>query len=188
MRTRRLFAAAVSALPAAAVAALALSLAGCGQTVAEIGATLDRNVLQTRIGRPYAEITARPSSAALAIAPEAPFGEAFASADLPGGHRLHRHLSRSVGETTTSDFFGLVSSRQERMVYRLYYFRVDQNGRVVDVANGVLRGEATQCVGYVGGLFSRCEDPGALAQDVAFFDTLVRTSAGETLASWGLAS
>ncbi|GGK25564.1 hypothetical protein [Salinarimonas ramus] len=164
----------------------ALALGACGQTAADVSRSLDRQAMQAQIGRDYLAVTARAAPMFLAPDAPAPYGEPIGTTVLPDGDVLHRRLARSVGERSSTDFLGIVSTSSERIVYRLYYFKVDETGTIVDTANGILRGEQSDCVGYVGGLFQRCEDPGALARDIAFFDTLVRTRAGAPLSAWGL--
>lgn len=160
-----------------------LFLGACGETVADINRNLDRRATSVQIGRDYASLVAPRPALPLAVAAEPMFGDPIGSSDLPDGNRLHRHLTRSIGETSTIDF-GIVSTERQRAAYRLVYFKVDGNGTIVDTATGYLRGEATRCVGFVGGIVRRCEDPAALAADLAFLDEQVTTSDGRPLSVW----
>ena len=88
------------------------------------------------------------------------------------------HMIRDIGQRTSTNFLGLRSSESVQYSYRLMYFRVDPAGTIVEIANGFWLGESERCVGYVGNIFQTCENPQALAADVAFFDSLVRTADG----------
>lgn len=162
-----------------------LIVGACGERFADINRDLDRRAMTLQVGREYASLVqARPPSLPFEIPAEPPFGDRIGSSELPNGYRLHRHLTRSIGERSTVDLFGLVSTERERAAYRLIYFKVDPNGVITETANGYIRGEVTECVGYLGGIFRNCEDPARLAADLTFLDAQVRTSDGRPVSAW----
>lgn len=156
----------------------ALSLGACGGAQEAVQTSLDRAVMGTLVGRSYASATAAMPDLPLAPAREPPYGRLFSTAALPDGSRIHRHLIRDIGQTSRVSFLGIAQSETQRFSYRLLYFRVDPAGTIVETANGFWLGESQRCVGYIGGIFQTCENPQALAADVAFFDGLVRTADG----------
>lgn len=156
----------------------ALGLSACGGTQEAIQTSLDRTVMGSFVGRSYAATTASMPDLPLAPAREPPFGRLFSTTALADGSHVHRHLIRDVGQTSRVSFLGIAQSETQRFSYRLLYFRVDAAGTITETANGFWLGESQRCVGYVGNIFQRCESPQALAADVAFFDSLVRTADG----------
>ncbi len=162
-------------------------LTGCGGAQEAVQTTLDRTVLGSVVGRPYASaVQSAMPALPLGPPPVAPYGDLFASTTLPDGSTVRRHISRNVGQTSRVSILGLAGSETQRFAYRLIYFRVDRAGVIVDTANGFWLGESQRCVGYLGSIFQSCDNPQALAADVAFFDGLVKTSDGRGLEAWGV--
>lgn len=157
---------------------IVLGLAGCSGTQEAIQTSVDRTVMGTLVGRSYASATATMPDLPLTPVREPPYGRLFSTTTLPDGTRVHRHLIRQVGQTSRINFMGIAQSETQRFSYRLLYFRVDQAGTIVETANGFWLGESQRCVGYIGNIFQNCENPQALAADVAFFDSLVKLADG----------
>jgi hypothetical protein len=164
---------------------LALCIAGCSGTQGDIQTAIDRTVLGSVIGRSYASATAAMPALPFAPTPEPPYGRLFSTSLLPDGTRLHRHLIRDIGQRSRVSILGITQSDTQQFSYRLMYFRVDPAGVVTDTANGFWLGESQRCVGYFGNIFRTCEDAQQLSADVAFFDSLVKTSSGQPIESWG---
>ncbi|PPD13610.1 MAG: hypothetical protein CTY25_14915 [Methylobacterium sp.] len=158
--------------------AAALVVGACSGAQEAVQTSIDRTVLGTLVGRPYATATAPGPDLPFAPSREPPYGRQFSTTTLADGSRLYRHMIRDIGQRTSTNFLGLRSSESVQYSYRLMYFRVDPAGTIVEIANGFWLGESERCVGYVGNIFQTCENPQALAADVAFFDSLVRTADG----------
>jgi hypothetical protein len=169
------------------LATVASGLAACGSTQAEIQKAADRNWLSYVVGKPYASVAAEKK-----LTMEGMFqddraaGEVFAMSELASGDRLYRHLDRYQSSTATSSFGGLVGKDSATYSYRLLYFRVSPDGVIRDYANGFVGGETSSCVGWIGGIFKKCEDEASLRQTVQSYDSFVKTSQGQLLSSWGL--
>lgn len=163
---------------------IGLALAGCTDMQSRIQTSIDGTVMQSIVGRTYASVNITPPRLPFEPEREPPYGRLFSVTDLPSGSRIHRHLIRGVAQTTETNFLGLVQSDSQRYSYRLLYFLVDREGIVRATANGFWLGEGDRCVGYVGNIFRTCESSAALAEDVVFFDTLVKTSDGRGLEVW----
>jgi hypothetical protein len=133
------------------------------------------------VGRSYVSATASMPNLPLAPAREPPFGRLFSTTALPDGSRIHRHMIRDIGQTSRVNVLGIAQSETQRFSYRLLYFRVDPAGVIRETANGFWLGESQRCVGYIGNIFQTCESPQALAADVAFFDSLVKTGDGHLI-------
>jgi hypothetical protein len=171
-------------LLAACAAAL---LTACGSVQADIQQAADRNWLSYAVGKPYASISAQKKSTMEGLfQDDRAAGEVFSSSELAGGDRLFRHLDRYQSSTASSSFGGLVGKDSATYSYRLLYFRVSPDGMVRDYANGFVGGETSSCVGWIGGIFKKCEDEAALRQTVQSYDSFVKTSQGQMLSSWGL--
>jgi hypothetical protein len=169
------------------LAAVAAGLSACSGTQAEIQKAADRNWLSYVVGKPYTGVAAEKK-----LTMEGMFqddraaGEVFATSELAGGDRLYRHLDRYQSATSTSSFGGLVGKDSATYSYRLLYFRVGPDGTIRDYANGFVGGETSSCVGWIGGIFRKCEDEAQLRQTVQSYDSFVKTSTGLPLTAWGL--
>lgn len=161
-----------------------LALGACTGTQGQIQQALDNAVMGTLVGRPYASVTAVMPSLPFGPPSEPPYGRLFSVSDLPDGSRLHRHMIRDIGQSSSVSILGITTQETQRFSYRLMYFKVDRAGIVRDTANGFWLGESQRCVGYLGNIFQTCENPQALAADVTFFDTLVKTADGRPLDAW----
>ncbi|MFN3686830.1 hypothetical protein [Salinarimonas sp.] len=158
------------------------ALGGC-QSTADFNRGVDNMVMRVFVGRDYADLVRQMDVIRLG-AQQPLIGNRIGGSRLPNGMRLERHLVRSQGHAQGFHLGGLIGAEQRRMTYRLLYFKVDPAGKVVDTANGFLAGETFDCVSFLGGLIRRCDDPNALAADLQFFDSLVKTSDGQPLSEW----
>jgi len=168
-----------------ALAAVALS--ACGNTQGNLQQMADRNWLSYAVGKPYASVAAEKKMTMEGLLQDdRSAGELLAASDLPGGDRLYRHVDRYQSSTSSSSFGGLVGKDAATYSYRLLYFRVSPDGVIRDYANGFVGGETSSCVGWIGGIFRKCEDEAALRQTVQSYDSFVKTSEGQALSTWGL--
>ena len=171
-------------LLAAGAAAL---FSACSGTQAEIQTAVDRNWLGYMVGKPYAGIAAEKKLTMDGLMhDDRAAGELISVSDLPGGDRLYRHVDRYQSGTMSSNAAGIYSKDSATYSYRLLYFRVSPDGVVRDYANGFVPGETQSCVGWIGGIFTKCKNELELRQTVDGFDAVVKTSQGQPLASWGL--
>jgi hypothetical protein len=167
--------------------AAAAGLAACSATQAEIQQAADRNWLGYVVGKSYAGVAAEKKLTMEGLLQDdRAAGELFAMSELPGGDRLYRHLDRYQSATSTSSFGGLVGKDTATYSYRLLYFRVGPDGAIRDFANGFVGGETSSCVGWNGGIFTKCQDEAQLRQTVQSYDSFVKTSQGQALGAWGL--
>ncbi len=170
----------IALLPAALVA-------GCGSTQGDLQQMADRNWLGYMVGKPYAGIAAEKKLTMDGLMhDDRAAGELISVSDLPGGDRLYRHVDRYQSGTMSSSAAGVYSKDSATYSYRLLYFRVSSEGVVRDYANGFVPGETQSCVGWIGGIFTKCKNELELRQTVDGFDAVVKTSQGQPLASWGL--
>jgi hypothetical protein len=162
-------------------------LAACSATQAEIQQAADRNWLGYVVGKSYAGVASEKKLTMEGLfQDDRAAGELFATSELPGGDRLYRHLDRYQSAASTASFGGLVGKDTATFSYRLLYFRVGPDGKIRDYANGFVGGETSSCVGWIGGIFTKCEDEAQLRQTVQSYDSFVKTSQGQPLTSWGL--
>jgi hypothetical protein len=174
---------------AALAAFAALALSACSSTQAQIQTAADRNWLGYAVGKPYASVAAEKKMTMEGLfQDDRAAGELLAASDLAGGDRLYRHVDRYQSSTASSSFGGLFGTDSATYSYRLLYFRVSPDGVIRDYANGFVGGETSSCVGWIGGIFKKCEDEAALRQTVQSYDSFVKTSGGQPLTSWGLQS
>jgi hypothetical protein len=184
MRAHHRLAGVSGALAAVASAAF---VSACSSTQAEIQTAADRNWLSYAVGKPYASVAAEKKATMDGLLhDDRSAGELLAASDLAGGDRLYRHVDRYQSSTSSSSFGGLVGKEAATYSYRLLYFRVSPDGVIRDYANGFVGGETSSCVGWIGGIFKKCEDEAALRQTVQSYDSFVKTSQGQALSSWGL--
>lgn len=136
-------------------------------------------------GRPYAEVAALADFQADTLGRVKTYGEPIGSYALPNGDIVHRHVRSEPRSSSSVDFGLLRQSETVNYAQRLSYFRVGPDGIVRDVASGFVPGDRERCIGYAGGLVTRCEDMQALNQTLIEYDHVVRTRTGEPLSSWG---
>jgi hypothetical protein len=162
---------------------LLAALTGCMETQQRLQTAADHNVLSYTIGKSYAEVASQKALDDLLLRNKA-YGEMISQTALPDGDMLYRH-AKPV-EAVQSDFNvgGLIGRSKTRYNYSLFYFRVGSDGLIKDYANGVLPGSDVSCMTYLGDIFRNCEDAQLLSNDIARLDAAVRTSSGQTLASW----
>lgn len=160
-------------------------LVACNETQGNIQQKVDRNILKSTVGKDYQRIAALETTSLEAlVGDDKAYGELFAQTRLVGGDTLYRHINRYESETRESNIGLLVAKESVRYSYRLFYFRVSPDGIIRDYANGFLGGETSRCVGWIAGIFSKCEDEASFGQTVAQYDALVTTSSGQTLGAW----
>ena len=163
---------------------VAIALAGCSETAEGLRKKGDQLYLGRAIGKPYASIATEKALAAGELLPVPAYGALVGEQKLASGDTVYKYANKRAAEESSTNFAGLIGSSKTSLEYAIYYFRVGPDGRVKDVANGIAAGEKVSCINYVGGLVSSCGNTGALTQDVAYLDTVVRTSAGAPYSAW----
>lgn len=161
-------------------------LAACGTTAEKIENAANRSMTSWAKGRPYTQVAAlgnRPMDR-LAV-DQTGYGQMIGASPLADGTMLYRHIAPGAEMQTSSSFGGLVGSDKTVTNYRLSYFKVGQDGIVQDWATGAVPGTISDCIRYLGGLFSRCEDQGLVSQTLAAYDSVVLTSGGQPMSVWG---
>ncbi len=168
-----------------ALVAAALLVAGCTTPPESLLNAANRNYMRYAMGKPYADVASLNPTTLEGLAGRTAYGPMIGSFDLADGNRVYRHIDNvQTGESTVD--FGIISKRKTVSTsYRLAYFRVGPDGIVNDWAVGSLPGESVRCVSYAIGIFRQCENQQSLRQSLDFYDTLVRTSSGQSLAVWG---
>ena len=170
-----------------ALGTAAALLAACSSAQGDIQQMADHNYLSYMVGKPYASIAAEKKLTVDGLMyGDRAAGELISTSDLPGGDTLYRHVDRYQSGTMTSSVAGIYGKDSATYSYRLLYFRVSPDGLVRDTANGFVPGETQTCVGWIGGIFQKCNNELELRNTVAGFDAVVKTSAGQPLASWGV--
>ena len=161
-------------------------LAACSATDQQsIQQSADQNVLAATVGRPYAEVAATQAMTTEGLfGQDKAYGVLVSQSRLDNGDTVYKHLERTVASQSTTDFFGITGNVEQRIDYRLFYFRVGTDGIIKDFANGVVTGENVNCVTYISGLINNCGDAQVMSSDVAVWDAAVITSSGQPLSSW----
>ncbi len=171
----------------ALAAAAGALLAACSSAQGDIQQAADRNYLSYMAGKPYAAIAAEKKLTVEGMMyGDRAAGELISTTALAGGDTLYRHVDRYQSGTMTSSVAGIYGKDSATYSYRLLYFRVSPDGVVRDTANGFVPGETQTCIGWIGGIFQKCNNELELRSTVAGFDAVVKTSAGQPLASWGV--
>ncbi|WP_196257805.1 hypothetical protein [Pelagibacterium limicola] len=161
-----------------------LALGACTATQQSLQAAADSNILNYTVGKPYAQIAAQNTTSFEGMmGREKAYGNLIHLSQLSNGDRLYRHGQAYAAHSTSTDFL-LMGGGSTRYDYRLFYFRVGQDGVIKDYANGVVTAQQVECVNYVGGIFQSCTDTAMLSSDISQMDAQVRTSAGMPLSAW----
>ena len=168
-----------------ALVAAALLASGCTTPPESLLNAANRNYMRYAMGKPYAEVASLNPTTLEGLAGRTAYGPMIGSFELADGNRVYRHIDNvQTGESKVD--LGVFSQRSTvSTTYRLAYFRVGPNGIVNDWAVGSLPGESLRCVSYAIGIFRQCESQQSLRQSLDFYDTLVKTSTGQSLAAWG---
>lgn len=145
----------------------------------------NRNYMRYAMGKPYADVASLNPTTMEGLAGRTAYGPMIGAYVLADGNRVYRHIDDvQTGESTVD--LGIFSQRHTvSSTYRLAYLRVGPDGIVNDWAVGSLPGGSVRCVSYAIGIFRKCEDQQSLRQSLALYDSLVRTSSGQPLSSWG---
>lgn len=168
----------------AALAAL-LVIASCTTPPESLLNAANRNYMRYAMGKPYAEVASLNPTTLEGLAGRTAYGPMIGSFELAGGDRVYRHIDNVQTDESRVDLGVFSQRRTVSTTYRLAYFRVGRDGVVNDWAVGSLPGENLRCVSYAVGIFRQCENQQSLRQSLDFYDTLVRTSSNQPLASWG---
>ena len=161
---------------------LLLTLMACSSTQSRIQTTLDHKLLKGAVGKSYTEISSKKKYTVQALLGSDPeYGEFISSYTLPDGSRVMRHMDRYIGGGM--QFGGALNMAEQKIAYRLFYFKVDKAGIIRDWASGFYNGESQKSVGVSGFQIPVGETQNALP--IQSFDGLVLTSAGQQLGSWG---
>ncbi|MEM7216321.1 MAG: hypothetical protein AAF423_12325 [Pseudomonadota bacterium] len=161
-------------------------IAGCSQTAEKIEAAANRSSTSWAQGKPYSQVAALGNRPLDQLSTEpVGFGQLIGQSSLADGTTVYRHIAPAAKTTSSSDFAGLVGTQKEVTNFRLSYFKVGQNGVVQDWATGSVPGSISDCVSYIAGIFQKCTDQGRVKQALAVYDSIVRTSTGSPMTSWG---
>jgi hypothetical protein len=168
-----------------AAIAMLLAIAACTTPPEGLLNAANRNYMRYAMGKPYAEMASLNPTTMEGLAGRTAYGPMIGTYALADGNRVYRHIDDvQTGESTVD--LGIFSQRHTvSSTYRLAYFRVGPDGIVNDWAVGSLPGGSVRCVSYAIGIFRKCEDQQSLRQSMTLYDSLVRTSAGQPLSSWG---
>ncbi len=172
----------------AVMAIFVAALGGCSSIEKKAEEISSRSFSRYAVGRPYANVASLPDYDADTLGRIKMFGDPVGSYRLADGDVVHRHVKQEERSTTSVDFGLIRQSESKSYAVRLSYFRVGPDGMVRDVASGFVPGGKQRCIGYVGGLISKCEDSQALNRTLLEYDSVVRTSSGQPVTSWGPAA
>jgi len=169
----------------AAIAGL-LILGACNSTVGQLQEMGDRNYMRYAVGKPYQEVASlNPMTFESLTTGDTAYGPIIGAYRLENGDRVYRHAANIQSSESTVDV-GIIMQRSEvETRHRLAYFRVGADGIVSDWATGTLPGERIGCTAYAAGMFRRCSSDMEIRQSMAVYDSLVQTSGGQPLSSWG---
>jgi hypothetical protein len=162
-----------------------LALAACTTPPQSLMNAANRSYMRYAMGKPYAQVASLNPTTMEGLAGRTAYGPMIGTYQLADGNRVYRHIDDvQTGESNVD--FGIFSQRHTvSSTYRLAYFRVGPDGVVNDWAVGSLPGASVRCVSYAVGIFRQCEDLQSLRQSLSFYDSVVRTSSGQPLSSWG---
>lgn len=165
--------------------AMIVLAAGCTTPPEGLLNAANRNYMRYAMGKPYTQVASLNPTTMEGLAGRTAYGPMIGDFALADGQRVYRHIDNvQTGESNVD--LGIFSQRRTvSTTYRLAYFRVGPDGIVNDWATGSLPGDSLRCVSYAIGIFRQCENQQSLAQSLDFYDTLVKTSAGQPIAAWG---
>jgi len=173
-------------LAAAVMAAGLTLLAACSSTVEQLQEAGDRNYMRYAMGKPYQEVASlNPMTFESLTTGTTAYGPIVGGYTLENGDRVYRHAASIQSSESSVDAGLFMQRRSVQNRYRLAYFRVGPDGLVKDWATGALPGERVGCTAFAAGLFRTCTSDAEVAQSMAVYDSLVRTSAGQPLSAWG---
>jgi hypothetical protein len=145
----------------------------------------DRNYMRYATGKPYAQIASQSQMTLEGLAGATIYGPMIGQYRLADGDTVYRHID-NVESTRTSVDAGFMMQRENvASRYRLAYFRVGPDGIVKDWATGSLPGERLGCTWYAGGFVRQCSSEAQRLQSLTVYDSLVQTSSGQPVSSWG---
>ncbi|MCO6187348.1 hypothetical protein [Rhizobium sp. L1K21] len=161
------------------------SLAACSSTAEKLRNKSDRYQLSSTIGKPYAAIAASKSlKEAELFATRETYGRLIDQVTLPSGDTVYKHAGlREAGESSF-DFSGLIGTSKTKLEYAIYYFRVGPDGMIRDYANGIVQGDRVNCIAFISGLITTCQNTDTLTADFTYIDTIVRTANGKPYSAW----
>ncbi|MCG6115137.1 MAG: hypothetical protein MEQ84_08045 [Mesorhizobium sp.] len=162
-------------------------LGACTSTVGQLQEMGDRNYMRYAVGKPYQEVASlNPMTfESLTTGGNTAYGPIIGAYRLENGDRVYRHAANIQSSESTVDV-GIIMQRSEvETRHRLAYFRVGADGIVSDWATGTLPGERISCTAYAAGIFQRCSSEMEIRQSMTVYDSLVQTSGGQPLSSWG---
>jgi len=164
-------------------------LAACGNSAVQMENFANRSTTSWALGKQYSRVAALGTTPLEKLSGEQiGFGPLIGSIRLADGTTLHRHIAPSSEANTSSDFGGLVGTSKKVSNYRLSYFKVGQDGVVMDWATGRAAGTVSDCLTFISGIIQRCSDQSRVQQTLVSYDAAVRTSSGSTLNAWGAAA
>lgn len=173
-----------------AAAALAVGLifvASCSSTVEQLQEAGDRNYMRYAMGKPYQEVASlNPMTLESLTTGSTAYGPIVGGYRLDNGDRVYRHAASIQSSESSVDAGLFMQRRSVQNRYRLAYFRVGPDGLVKDWATGTLPGERVGCTAFAAGIFRTCTSDAEVAQSMAVYDSLVRTSNGQPLGTWGV--
>jgi len=163
-----------------------LFLGACNSTVGQLQEMGDRNYMRYAVGKPYQEVASlNPMTFESLTTGDTAYGPIIGAYRLENGDRVYRHAANIQSSESTVDVGIIMQSREVETRHRLAYFRVGADGIVSDWATGTLPGERIGCTAYAAGIFQRCSSDMEIRQSMAVYDSLVQTSDGQPLSSWG---
>lgn len=171
---------------AGALAVCVLMLAACTSTVGQLQEMGDRNYMRYAVGKPYREVASlNPMTFESLTTGDTAYGPIIGAYRLENGDRVYRHAANIQSSESTVEIGIIMQSREVETRHRLAYFRVGADGIVADWATGTLPGKRIGCTAYAAGIFQRCSSDMEIRQSMAVYDSLVQTSGGQPLSSWG---
>ncbi len=164
---------------------LILGIVGCSGTAEKLRNKSDRHQLSGTIGKSYAAIAASKSlREGELFGTRFTYGRLIDQSELANGDTVYKHAGlRDAGESGLN-FGGLIGTTKKNLEYAIYYFRVSPDGVIRDYANGIVKGDKVSCITFISGLIGSCQNTEMLSADFTYIDTIVRTSQGQTYASW----
>ena len=161
-------------------------ISGCSQTAEKIETAANRSTTSWALGKDYARVAALGNSPLDQLSVEqVGYGPLIGQTSLSDGSVIYRHIAPSAQSETYSDFGGLVGSEKQVTNYRLSYFKVGVDGVVKDWATGKASSSISSCVSFIGGIFQKCTEQARIEQAIQIYDSIVRTSSGSAIESWG---
>ncbi len=169
-----------------ALMAMIAVLSGCIGPPEKVVEMANRSYMRAAMGKPYQQVAdSRLPGSLIPGQGEPAYGPMIGSYRLENGDMVYRHIGDGATSTSSTDFGSLAGGERKSVLLRLAYFRVGADGIIRDWATGSLAGGQTACRYYIAGIFQRCTDIEAQRQSFAIYDSLVKTSSGAPLSSWG---